>query len=141
MKTKISFVILSHNDAEMVVGAVNSIKKIKTKHRYDVYVVDNGSKDNTPEEVKKMLHQAIEGDFMEARKSLDSLMYQYSLSAEDILMQIHREVVGSDDYADRAKLQLIDKIGEVNFRVTEGANERIQLEAFLAQLVLMRKKK
>jgi len=52
METKVSFVILSHNDAEMVTNAVKSIKKLKTKHRFDIFVVDNGSKDNTPELVK-----------------------------------------------------------------------------------------
>jgi replication factor C small subunit len=40
----------------------------------------------------------------------------------------------------RKKVELIDKIGEYNFRITEGANERIQLEALLAYLVLIGKK-
>jgi replication factor C small subunit len=30
------------------------------------------------------------------------------------------------------KVRLIDRIGEIDFRMTEGANERIQLEALLA---------
>ena len=52
MKTKVSFVILSHNDGDMVLKAVSSIKKLRTKHKYDIFVVDNGSKDNTPNLVK-----------------------------------------------------------------------------------------
>jgi len=52
MRTDISFVILSHNDAKMVINAVKSIKKLKTKYRFDIFVVDNGSKDNTPELVR-----------------------------------------------------------------------------------------
>ena len=31
MKTDVSFVILSHNDSEMAINAVKSIKRIKTK--------------------------------------------------------------------------------------------------------------
>ncbi|MEK6950005.1 MAG: glycosyltransferase family 2 protein [Nanoarchaeota archaeon] len=48
----VSFVILSHNDADMVIKAVSSIQKIKTKYKYDIFVADNGSKDGTPKKVK-----------------------------------------------------------------------------------------
>ena len=51
-KTDVSFVILSHNDAGMALRAVSSIKKLKTKYKYDIFVADNGSKDNTPKKVK-----------------------------------------------------------------------------------------
>ena len=53
MRAKVSFVILSHNDAEMVVAAVKSIQRLKTRYAYDIYVVDNGSRDGTPDLVKK----------------------------------------------------------------------------------------
>ncbi|RUM91412.1 MAG: hypothetical protein DSZ23_01600 [Thermodesulfatator sp.] len=72
-------------------------------------------------------------------KQLDKLLYEYGLSAEDILLQLHREVIDMD-LDDRAKLEIIDRIGEANFRVTEGANERLQLEALLAELALLAKR-
>jgi len=53
MKTKVSFVILSHNDGEMAANAIKSVKKLKTRHKFDIYVVDNGSKDGTPRLIKK----------------------------------------------------------------------------------------
>jgi len=31
-------------------------------------------------------------------------------------------------------VKLVDRIGEYNFRLVEGANERIQVEALLAQM-------
>src|SRR3989338_5855359 len=52
MKTDVSFVILSHNDGKTAVNAIRSIKSLKTKYKYDIYVVDNGSKDDTPELIK-----------------------------------------------------------------------------------------
>jgi hypothetical protein len=55
MKAKVSFVILSHNDAQQVINAVKSIRRIKTRHSFDIFVVDNGSRDNTPALVKKAL--------------------------------------------------------------------------------------
>ncbi len=90
-----------------------------------------------PEEIREMVSLALAGKFLEARKALDALLYDYALSAEDVLLQVHREVTGSDKFSPKQKVALVDRIGEASFRVAEGANERIQLEAFLAQLVLM----
>lgn len=52
MGNKVSFIILSYNDGETVINAIKSIKRLKTKYKYDIFVVDNGSGDNTPELVK-----------------------------------------------------------------------------------------
>ncbi|MBL7056537.1 glycosyltransferase [Candidatus Woesearchaeota archaeon] len=54
MKTDVSFVILSYNDADMIVKAVSSIKKLKTKYKYNIFVVDNGSRNDSVEKVKKI---------------------------------------------------------------------------------------
>ncbi|MBR4698252.1 MAG: Replication factor C small subunit, partial [Candidatus Methanomethylophilaceae archaeon] len=38
---------------------------------------------------------------------------------------------------DMEKVRLIDKTGEIEFRIVEGSNEKIQLEALLAYLVMI----
>jgi len=93
-----------------------------------------------PEEVKKMLEAARKGDFMKARDLLDRLLFEYSLSGEDVISQVYSEIVNDDKLGDDARVQLIDRLGETDFRVSEGANERIQLEAFLARVALYGKK-
>ena len=50
--------------------------------------------------------------------------------------EIHRAMLDLD-IPDKDKVRLIDRIGEIDFRMTEGANERIQLEALLAYFALM----
>jgi len=92
-----------------------------------------------PAEIKEMLDLSLAGKFTEARKKLDQLMINYGMSGEDVLLQIYREVPNMS-ISETAKVHLIDKIGEYNFRVVEGANERIQLEALLAQMMLIGKK-
>lgn len=86
-----------------------------------------------------MLRYAVSGDFMGARNELDNLMLKHGMSAEDILTQCYREV-SNLEMDDRTKLSIIRDIGEYNFRIVEGANERIQLEAMLAGLALASKK-
>lgn len=89
-----------------------------------------------PEEVKSLLEAALSGDFIEARTLLDEIMITYGLSGQDIIKQIHRTFFDLS-IPDIEKVKLIDKTGEVEFRIVEGGNERIQLEALLAHLVLV----
>lgn len=91
-----------------------------------------------PEEVRHLLETALAGDFMEARNLLDELMVQYGLSGEDIIKQIHRTFFDLQ-IPEIEKVRLIDKTGEIEFRIVEGSNERIQLESLLAHLVLVGK--
>ncbi len=91
-----------------------------------------------PKEVREMMELSIDGKFGEARKKLEALIVNYGLSGEDIILQMYREVDGLK-VDERKKVQLIDRIGEYNFRLVEGANERIQVEALLAQLMLLGK--
>ncbi len=92
-----------------------------------------------PAEMVSMLKHALLGEFPEARKDLDNLMLKYGMSGEDILLQCYKEVQ-SLNIEERQKLKIIEGIGEADFRLVEGANERIQLEAFLAGLALAAKK-
>ena len=106
-------------------------KKITEKMIYEV------SSRARPEEVKLMVKTALAGKFLEARNLLDKLMYEYGMSGEDVIMQLHREMINMDEkeLSGKIKIELIDTIGEYNFRIVEGANERIQLEALLAQFL------
>ena len=89
-----------------------------------------------PEDIEDLLNIAINGDFIQARSHLDKLLIEYGLSGEDILRQIHRSVFNLS-IPEQAKVQLVDRIGEIEFRVVEGSNERIQLEALIAHIVLV----
>lgn len=89
-----------------------------------------------PEEVKELLETALSGDFITARNRLDDIMINYGLSGEDILKQIHKTVFDLD-VPDSDKVRLMDRTGEIEFRIVEGSNERIQLESLLAYLVLV----
>ena len=92
-----------------------------------------------PKEIVSMLKYAVTGDFLEARNELDNLMLKHGMSAEDILTQCYKEAQNLN-VDERLKLTIIKDIGEYNFRIVEGANERIQLEAMLAGLALINKK-
>ncbi len=93
-----------------------------------------------PEEIKKLIETALEGKFMEARQMLDRLMVEYGMSGEDVVSQMFREIISSK-LDERLKVMLIDRLGEIDFRLTEGAHDRIQLDAYLAYLATVGKKR
>ncbi|WP_018154322.1 replication factor C small subunit [Methanothermococcus thermolithotrophicus] len=86
-----------------------------------------------PEEIKKMIELALDGKFNEARDQLYKLMIEWGMSGEDILLQIFREVPNLD-IEEKKKVHLVEAVGECDFRIVEGANERIQLCALLAKM-------
>ncbi len=93
----------------------------------------------SPVEIREMLHLALSGNFIKAREKLRELMIAYGLSGVDLVRQIHREVFALK-IPEEAKVKLADRIGEINFRMVEGADEEVQLSALLAYFALFGEK-
>ena len=89
-----------------------------------------------PEIVKDILETALDGNFVLARDKLDDTMIEFGLSGQDIIRQIHSTFFDLS-ISDSEKVRLVDKTGEIEFRIVECSNERIQLEALLAYLVMI----
>lgn len=91
-----------------------------------------------PEDVTNLITKALSGDFMGARDLLRETMILQGTSGEDMVSQIHQDVsrrvfdgkMEADIYID-----LIEYIADCDFRIREGANPRIQLEALLAKFL------
>jgi replication factor C small subunit len=88
-----------------------------------------------PEEVTEMVTEALDGDFIAARSMLDELLTEKGIAGGDVIDQLHRSV-WEFDLDDEAAVRVMDRVGEADYRITEGANERVQLEALLASLAL-----
>ncbi len=129
---------VSEGDMRKAINTLQSAaalgKKVTEKA---VYEVSTAAK---PEEVRQMLELSLSGKFEEARTKLQELLIDRGLSGEDILDQVHREVFNLK-LTERSKVELLDKLGDFSFRLIEGANERIQLEAMLAHFCLVESSK
>ncbi len=89
-----------------------------------------------PEEVREALEMALENNFAGARERLDMLQITYGLAGEDVLRQMHRSV-RDIEIPDKIKVQMIEKLAEADFRLSEGANARIQIEAVIANFAVL----
>jgi replication factor C small subunit len=88
-----------------------------------------------PKEIDIVLKLALENKFVEARSKLLDIMLNYGLSGLDVIRQIEKELLNLN-IDNRKKMMLIDKCGEIEFRMTEGSDEFLQLEALLSQVTL-----
>ncbi len=87
-----------------------------------------------PEDIKNLITTALSGKFMVARNQLYDLLIKYGLSGEDIVKQIHQSIFDLT-IPEESKVYLIEKTGEIEFRLIQGSNAHIQLETLLAYFV------
>ena len=88
-----------------------------------------------PEDIEEMIEAAIDGDFAKARATLDTLLTDVGMAGGDVIDQLHRSA-WEFDLSEREVVRLLERLGEADYRITEGANEQVQLEALLASLAL-----
>ncbi|MCC7574688.1 replication factor C small subunit [Candidatus Woesearchaeota archaeon] len=90
-----------------------------------------------PKDIRKILELCFQENFQEARKLLLETMIKQGLSGIDIIKQIQKEAWNSQ-VSNKSKLEMIKACGEAEFRMVEGSDEYIQLEALLAKFILLK---
>ena len=131
-----AIITLSEGDLRKVANLLQASASLGKKITEDI-VYDVASKAK-PTDVKDMLELVLKGKFGDARKKLQDMLLRQGLSGEDIIAEVHRQIY-SLPISEEEKIKLIEKCGEYEFRISEGGNELIQLEALLAQFLLVKK--
>lgn len=88
-----------------------------------------------PKDIKVVLDYALSGDFQSSREKLFDIMLKESVSGQDIIKAIQKETWNLP-VEPEIKVKLTEKTGEAEFRIVEGSDPFIQLQALLASFVL-----
>ncbi len=88
-----------------------------------------------PKDIKVVLDYALSGDFQRAREKLLDVMLKESISGQDVIKSIQKEIWNLP-VEPEIKVKLTEKTGEAEFRIVEGSDPFIQLQALLASFVL-----
>ncbi|MBU2052947.1 MAG: replication factor C small subunit [Nanoarchaeota archaeon] len=88
-----------------------------------------------PKDIKVVLDYAIAGDFQRAREKLLDVMLKESISGQDVIKAVQKEIWNLP-IEPEIKVKLTEKTGEAEFRIVEGSDPFIQLQALLASFVL-----
>ena len=91
--------------------------------------------DFKPKEVRVILDYALSGDFENAKEKLLHLMLKESLSGQDIIKSMQKEIWNLT-IEPELKVKLTEKTGETEFRIVEGSDPFIQLQSLIASFVL-----
>ena len=91
--------------------------------------------DAKPKDIKIVLDYAVSGDFQKAREKLFDIILRESISGQDVIKAIQKEIWNLP-VEPEIKVKLTEKTGEAEFRIVEGSDPFIQLQALLASFVL-----
>ncbi len=125
---------LSEGDLRKATNLLQAASALGEITKETIYEVASLAK---PEDIKDMLNLVLSGKFEEARKKLYDMLINQGLSGEDIIKGIHREIFNLN-IDDKAKVELINLLGEYEFRLNQGGSPEIQLEALLAQFLKLK---
>lgn len=132
---KKALVIISNGDARRMENVLQSCTAMsKNINEELVYSLASVAK---PKELRNVLELALENKFIEARNELLKVMTNYGLSGLDVIRQMQKEI-SELNLDSRKQMRLIEKCGEAEFRISEGSDDFLQLEAFLAGVALAR---
>jgi replication factor C small subunit len=123
----------SEGDCRRVINLLQATASISTN--INPQLVNTIISQAKPSDIKIVLDSALAGDFNSAREKLLDIMLKESVSGQDIIKGIQKEIWNLQ-IDNELKVRLTEKTGEVEFRLVEGSDEFIQLEALLASFVL-----
>jgi len=91
--------------------------------------------------VREMLEIAVQGDFAKARDKLYMLIGKHGMSGKEIIRTANREILKLKELDQRSQAEAVRILGEYDFRLSQGANEDVQLSSMLAQIQLLGSKR
>ena len=88
-----------------------------------------------PKDIKIVLDYALSGDFQKSREKLLDVMLRDGISGQDVIKSVQKEIWNLP-IEPELKVKLTEKTGEAEFRIVEGSDPFIQLQALIASFVL-----
>lgn len=88
------------------------------------------------ERIREVLKTALKGQLQFSLKLLNDITREYGLSGINIIKNIHREIYDLDVSED-IKIELTKLLAEFEYRLSQGGTEEIQLQALLANIVML----
>lgn len=85
-----------------------------------------------PKDVAEMVRSAAAGNFLAARERLQKILSD-GIDGSDLVKEIGRQVLAGE-FSEQQKAKLIERVGEFEWRIIQGGDPQVQLEALLAQM-------
>ena len=131
---------LSRGDLRRAINYLQVVATTSKDRKLNLAALSNVIPEAENELIREMLKLAFSGEFMKAREIMYELMGKHGVSGREIIRGANREVGRIPELSGERQVEVVRTLGEYDFRLTQGANEDIQLSAMLAQLSLIGRK-
>lgn len=131
---------LSGGDLRSAINYLQVAATSSKEGKLDLATIEKVVPSSENEMVRSMLKLALGGEFVKARDVMYELMGKHGLSGREIVRVANREATRMPELAAERQVEVIRALGECDYRLTQGANDDIQISAMLAQLNLIGKK-
>lgn len=118
--------------AENLLQACSAVTK-----KIDLKIVEEVISFAEPQALAEVITLALANRFKEAKAQLAEIIIKHGLSGIDVVNQIQKQLWQMEELPDKKKVELIKACGEYEFRLVEGSNEIVQLNALLAEFALI----
>jgi replication factor C small subunit len=127
-----AIVYIAQGDMRKAINALQGAAIISNKiDDMMVYAITSTAR---PDEIDDLMKRSLGGDFDGAESVLAFLLHDRGIAPNELINQCYRAIVKMN--LDRGlKVELIDHLGETDFRLSEGANSDIQMEAMIARFI------
>jgi replication factor C small subunit len=133
-----AIVYIAQGDMRKAINALQGAAILSTTiEEQMVYAITSNAR---PDEIEELIAVSLEGDFDGAESLLANLLHERGISPNELINQCYRALI-KRNMDRRLKVTMIDLLGETDFRLSEGANSDIQMEALIARFVLATQKK
>ena len=129
-----ALVEVSKGDCRRAINYLQSCGTISKKIDQDIVFRVAG--EVPPEKIREILQTALEGQLQFSLKLLNDITREYGLSGINIIKNIHREIYGLSISED-LKIEISKLLAEFEYRLSQGGTEEIQLQALLANIVML----
>ncbi|MEX0932834.1 MAG: replication factor C small subunit [Candidatus Pacearchaeota archaeon] len=123
----------SEGDCRKCINILQSTASISTNITTDL--ISTMLSSARPKEIRVALDYALSGDFQNSKEKILDLMLKESISGEEVIKMIQKEI-WELPVEPELKVRLTEKTGETEFRMVEGSDPFIQIQALLASFVL-----
>jgi replication factor C small subunit len=130
----LALVDVSRGDCRRAINYLQSCGTISKKIDQDVVFRVAG--EVPPDKIKEILKTALQGQLQLSIDLLNDLIKNYGLSGQNIIKNIHREIYELE-IAERMKIELSKLLAEIEYRLSQGGTEEIQLQALLAKIIML----
>jgi replication factor C small subunit len=130
-----ALIYVSNGDLRRAVNFLQACSTITGKIDQEVVYKITGK--INPKEIRKIIETSIKGDLMKSKEILDVFTLDYGLSARNLVSQIHSEIYDMKNIDEITKIKIVRILSQVDYRLSQGATERIQLYALISKLSLL----